>query len=147
MFVKSHVFQSIYHKVGITFHPDFMRPCLIIWRLLSYQRLLNAQTYLTVPLSILIHESFHALGYFTCIRTPKKISFGLYKSCIPYTRIPERLSKKQFIITALFPFLCIAMVSFTLSLFIRNNDLVSFAIVNIFGCSGDFLLVLKKARA
>lgn len=106
----------------------------------------NYKLLLVIPISIILHESLHFVGFAICNKSFEGITFGISKNLILYTRSTKKNSKEHLIIAAIFPFIILGLGSLLISLFYFNNILITFAIINISGCSGDFLIIKKKLQ-
>jgi len=136
--IKSILLSFILLSIIFLFYSFFYSYCI--------SDFFNYKLLFIVPLTIVIHEFFHFLGFSIFNFSLKGITFGISKNFIPYTRTTNNISKTQFIIAAIFPFLILGLGAFIISLFYFNSNLITFTIINVSGCSGDFLIILRKLK-
>jgi len=104
----------------------------------------NLKLFIIIPISIVLHEFLHAIGLFFNELSFKNITFGVSHYFIPFTRSKNKIKRNIFIISGLLPFFLLGICPIILVALQYNSFLISWIIVNIIGCSGDFILVLKK---
>lgn len=94
---------------------------------------------------IVIHEGLHGVTWALFTKNKwKSISFGIMvESFTPYCNCKEPLKKHQIIIGALMPTIILG-VGFCIAAIIFGSTLLLFtAFLNILGCGGDLLIILK----
>jgi hypothetical protein len=141
MFSKQFIFKSITLS-GILFSIIFIS--YTFYYNYNVSDFFNYKLILIIPLSIILHEFFHLLGFAIFDFSFKGITFGISKNLIPYTRKTKKLSKTHLIFAAILPFIILGLGSLIISLFFYDSNLITFALINISGCSGDFLIIKKK---
>lgn len=90
---------------------------------------------------MLLHEALHGLAHLLCGTKLKDISFGAaLEKGVLFCLIRKEVSKKQILISLIFPFFFIGVVTYIIGLIIDSPILLILSIFNIGGASGDLLM-------
>lgn len=95
---------------------------------------------LLVPYFIL-HEILHSIGYVLLGAKFKNITYGMHlEKGILCCSCKQLIYKKNILVSLLFPFIIIGIVTYIIGTIIHNKVLIYLSIANITGCSGDLLM-------
>jgi len=141
MFTKLFIFKSIILLLFLLFILLGSFTYFTDYKLANF---FNINLLVILPLSIIVHELLHMIGFLLYDFKLEKISFGINKVGIPFTRISKVIPKKYFLIATLMPMVLLGILPLIYSLIIFNKIIVTFSIINISGSSGDILIFLKK---
>lgn len=104
----------------------------------------NAYLFLLV---IPIHELFHLM----CFPNPRNAVIGFMpKKLIFFVTTVDEFSKRRLVATVLMPLIIITIIPFAISLFVRNEFLISIVLVNLVGSGIDivsFLYIVSYKRS
>lgn len=90
---------------------------------------------------LFLHECLHALSYVLNGADFKNITFGIHlEKGIMCTLCKENISKRNILISLIFPFIFIGVITYILGIYFNNDVLVWLSIFNISGCSGDLMM-------
>lgn len=90
---------------------------------------------------LVLHELLHAFAYVLNGAKSRNITFGIHlEKGIMCTLCKENISKRNILISLLFPFIFIGVITYILGIYFNNDVLVWLSIFNISGCSGDLMM-------
>lgn len=90
---------------------------------------------------LVLHELLHAFSYVLNGAKSRNITFGIHlEKGIMCTLCKENISKRNILISLLFPFIFIGVITYILGIYFNNDVLVWLSIFNISGCSGDLMM-------
>lgn len=94
---------------------------------------------------IMVHEALHGVTWMLFAKNRwKSISFGFIKETFnPYCNCNEPLKKYQIILGTLMPTLILGVGFGIASLIFGSTTLLIIAVLNLLGCGGDLLVILK----
>ena len=96
---------------------------------------------------LILHEFLHAFSYVLNGADYKNITFGVHlEKGIMCCLCKQNISKRNILISLLFPFIFIGVITYIIGLIIHNPVLVWLSIFNISGCSGDLMMFLALAK-
>ena len=88
-----------------------------------------------------MHEFLHSFAYVLNGAKFKNIYYGAsLEKGILYCLRKERISKKNILISLMFPFVIIGLITYIISIIFHLPRLLLLSLVNISGCSGDILM-------
>ena len=94
-----------------------------------------------------LHEFLHGIGFVVGGANKKNISYGIkLEKGIMYCLCQEKINKKCIMISLIFPFIIIGILTFFIGLFINNSLLILLSAFNIVGCIGDLLMFFYFLR-
>ena len=93
---------------------------------------------------IIFHEILHGIGHLVCGSKLDDLSFGaaLEKSVL-FCLIRKEIGKRQILISLLFPFFFIGVVTYIIGIIINSPLLLTLSIANISGAVGDLIMFLN----
>ena len=98
-------------------------------------------TFILYMVWMLLHEILHGIGHMLCGVKPKDLSYGAdIKKGILFCLVRKEVSKKDILISLLFPFFFIGVVTYILGIVINNPVLIALSIFNISGACVDLLM-------
>ena len=94
-----------------------------------------------------LHEILHGIGHIICGVKPKDLSFGasLEKSVL-FCLVRREVNKKGILVSLIFPFFFIGIVTYIIGVIINSPLLISLSILNIGGASMDLTMFLQFIR-
>lgn len=94
-----------------------------------------------------LHEILHGIGHILCGVKPKDLSFGasLEKSVL-FCLVRREVNKKGILVSLIFPFFFIGIVTYIIGVIINSPLLISLSILNIGGASMDLTMFLQFIR-
>ena len=94
-----------------------------------------------------LHEILHGIGHIICGVKPKDLSFGasLEKSVL-FCLVRREVNKKGILVSLIFPFFFICIVTYIIGVIINSPLLISLSILNIGGASMDLTMFLQFIR-
>jgi len=94
-----------------------------------------------------LHEALHGMGHILCGVKPKDLSYGaMLEKGILFCLVRREVSKKGILISLIFPFFFIGVVTYIIGLIISSPLLISLSILNIGGASMDLTMFLQFIR-
>lgn len=88
-----------------------------------------------------LHEILHGIGHMICGVKRNELSFGAYlEKGILFCLVRREVNKKGILVSLLFPFFFIGVVTYIIGLLINNQLLILLSIFNISGASIDLLM-------
>ncbi len=88
-----------------------------------------------------IHELLHALSYTIHGAKYKNITYGCaLEKGVLYCLCKQNISKKNILISLLYPFIFIGVVTYIIALFLNIKTLLLLSIFNISGAAGDLIM-------
>lgn len=90
---------------------------------------------------IILHELLHGIGHLLCGSKISDLSFGadLVKGIL-FCLIRKEVSKKQILISLLFPFFFIGILTYIIGIIINSPLLIILSAANISGAAGDLIM-------
>ncbi len=90
---------------------------------------------------IILHELLHGIGHLLCGSKFSNLSFGadLVKGIL-FCLIRKEVSKKQILISLLFPFFFIGILTYIIGIIINSPLLIILSAANISGAAGDLIM-------
>ncbi len=89
----------------------------------------------------ILHEIFHSIAYVLHGAKFKNITYGAYlEKGILCCLCKQNISKKNILISLLYPFFFLGIVTIIIGYIINSYTLVILSILNISGCAGDFIM-------
>jgi len=90
------------------------------------------------------HEVLHSVGYVLHGANFKNITYGAHiEKGILCCLCKQRVSKKCILISLLYPFMFIGVITLILGIVFHNAILIILSVMNISGCSGDLIMFLS----
>ena len=87
------------------------------------------------------HEVLHSIGYVLCGADFKRITYGAHiEKGVLCCLCKQNVNKRCIMVSLLFPFVFIGVVTYIIGIIINNPILILLSIFNISGCSGDLLM-------
>ena len=97
-------------------------------------------TLLMVPY-LCFHEVLHSIGYMLHGAKFKNITYGAHiEKGVLCCLCKQNVSKKCILISLLYPFVFIGIITYIIGMILNINILIFLSIVNISGCTGDLLM-------
>lgn len=91
-----------------------------------------------------LHEFIHGIGFYINGVKHKSIVYGAaLEKGIFYCMCKEIISKKGIMISLLFPFVFIGIITLVIGLFINSPKLIILSLLNIAGCAGDIAMIIS----
>ena len=120
-------------------------PIFIFIYLLGYGRFINFTVLVLYFLWMFLHEFLHGLGFSLSKGiNHRNIVYGAnLEKGIFYCMCKELISKKNIMISLLFPFTFIGIFTFFLGLLINSPVLVILSLFNVAGCAGDLAMFIS----
>lgn len=96
---------------------------------------------------LVLHELLHALSYILHGAKLKNIYFGAHlEKGILCCLCKQNVSKKAILISLLYPFVLIGVITYIIGIIFENYVLVGLSILNISGCTGDLVMLYNFIR-
>lgn len=90
-----------------------------------------------------LHELLHSLSYVLHGANFKNITYGVcLEKGILYCLCKQNISKKNILLSLLYPFIFLGLITYMIGLYFHNTVLILLSILNISGCSGDIMMFL-----
>lgn len=123
-------------------------PLFIIIFLLGLSIKINLYFLIYYFLWMFLHEILHGIGFLLNKNIDKKnVVFGAcLEKGILYCMCKQEISKNQIIISLLFPFVFIGIITFFVGIIINNSMLQLLSLFNIVGCIGDLVMFFYFVR-
>lgn len=91
----------------------------------------------------IMHEVLHSIGYVINGAQFKNIYYGAaLEKGILYCLCKQRISKRNILISLMFPFVFIGILTYIFSLVFNLPRLLILSIINISGCTGDIIMFM-----
>lgn len=104
--------------------------------------------FLGLILYFMIHELLHGLGYMLFAKDKKNIKYGIaLDKGVLFAACQESLNKKQILISLMLPLSVLTFIALPVGMFLNQNWLVFYAIMNFGGAIGDILMTYLIAHA
>ena len=123
-------------------------PIIIYIYVFGYNSYINLTTLVLYFFWMFLHEFLHGIG-FSLSRgiNHKNIVYGAaLEKGIFYCMCKELIDKKNIMISLMFPFFFIGVVTFGVGLIINNPILIILSLFNVAGCAGDFAMFLSFVK-
>ncbi len=92
---------------------------------------------------LILHEILHGVSYVLHGVSFKNITFGAHlEKGILCCLCKQNVSRKNILISLLYPFFWIGIVTYMIGIIMNNSVLILLSILNISGCSGDIMMFL-----
>ena len=96
---------------------------------------------LMLLLYICLHEVLHSVAYVLHGAKFNNITYGMaFEKGICYCLCKQNISKKNILISLLYPFIFIGIVTYVISIIFHLPTLLFLSICNIGGCAGDIIM-------
>ena len=96
---------------------------------------------------IMLHEVLHGIGHILCGVSPKYLSFGAsIEKSVLFCLVRKEVKKKGILISLIFPFFFIGVVTYIIGMIINSPVLVILSAFNISGASIDLLMFFHFCR-
>ena len=96
---------------------------------------------------LLLHELLHSCSYVLNGANYKKITYGVHlEKGIMCCLCKQNISKRNILISLLFPFIFIGVITYIIGILTDNLVLIWLSIFNISGCSGDLMMFWGLAK-
>ncbi len=90
---------------------------------------------------LILHELLHSIAYVINGASFKNITYGAHlEKGILCCLCKQNISKRNILISLLFPFVIIGVITYIIGISINNNILVWLSVLNISGCSADLIM-------
>ncbi len=121
----------------------FYLPFAFIWgwqfTWFGLKHLLKELLYWIIPI-IILHEGLHGLVWLFASKSIKNIQFGFNRELLaPYTHCKIPLSKFNYILGGLFPFIIMGLIPAIITIIIGNSYWYLFSLFCIFTSGGDII--------
>jgi hypothetical protein len=104
---------------------------------------LNLECWILYFFWMFLHEFIHGIGFYISGVKHKNIVYGAnLEKGIFYCMCKEKISKKGIMISLLFPFTFIGVITLVVGLIINCPILIILSLLNIAGCAGDIAMTL-----
>ena len=96
---------------------------------------------------LLLHELLHSLAYVLNGADYKNITYGVHlEKGIMCCLCKQNISKRNILVSLLFPFIFIGVITYIVGILTDNLVLIWLSIFNISGCSGDLMMFWGLAK-
>lgn len=96
---------------------------------------------------LILHELLHSVAYVVNGANFKNITYGAHlEKGILCCLCKQNVSKRNILISLLFPFIIIGVITYIIGILINNTVLVWLSILNISGCSADLIMFLDLLK-
>ena len=96
---------------------------------------------------LILHELLHSLAYVINGAKFKNINYGAHlERGILCCLCKQNISKTNILISLLFPFIIIGVITYIIGILINNSILIWLSILNISGCSADLIMFLDLLK-
>ena len=96
---------------------------------------------------LILHELLHSVAYVINGANFKNITYGAHlEKGILCCLCKQNVSKRNILISLLFPFIIIGVITYIIGILINNTVLVWLSILNISGCSADLIMFLDLLK-
>lgn len=90
---------------------------------------------------LILHELVHSFSYIIHGANFKNITYGMHlDKGIMCCLCKQNITKKNILLSLLYPFVTIGIITYILGIILNNYILIILSIVNISGCSGDLIM-------
>ncbi len=90
---------------------------------------------------LILHELLHGFSYVLHGAKLKNITFGAHlEKGILCCLCKQNVSKKNILISLVYPFFWIGIVTYIIGIILNNSVLTLLSIINLSGCSGDLMM-------
>ena len=90
---------------------------------------------------LILHELLHSIAYVINGAKFKNITYGAHlEKGILCCLCKQNISKRNILISLLFPFIIIGVITYIIGILTNNNVLIWLSILNISGCSADLIM-------
>ena len=98
-------------------------------------------TFLFMIPYFILHEIFHSLAYCINGASFKNITYGAHlEKGILCCLCKQNITKKNILVSLLYPFIFLGVITLIIGLIFKIYPLVLLSIMNISGCTGDFIM-------
>ena len=96
---------------------------------------------------LILHELLHGVAYVINGANFKNITYGAHlEKGILCCLCKQNVSKRNILISLLFPFIIIGVITYIIGILINNTVLIWLSILNISGCSADLIMFLDLLK-
>lgn len=96
---------------------------------------------------LILHELLHSLAYVINGADFKNITYGAHiEKGILCCLCKQNISKRNILISLLFPFVIIGVITYIIGILINSTVLIWLSILNISGCSADLIMFLDLLK-
>lgn len=96
---------------------------------------------------LILHELLHSLAYVINGAKFKNITYGAHlEKGILCCLCKQNISKRNILISLLFPFVIIGVITYIIGILTNNTVLIWLSILNISGCSADLIMFLDLLK-
>lgn len=96
---------------------------------------------------LILHELLHSIAYVINGAKFKNITYGAHlEKGILCCLCKQNISKRNILISLLFPFVIIGVITYIIGIFTNNTILIWLSILNISGCSADLIMFLDLLK-
>lgn len=96
---------------------------------------------------LILHELLHSLSYVLHGADFKNVTYGAHlEKGILCCLCKQNITKKNILISLLYPFIFIGVITYIIGITTNNVILVFLSIINISGCSGDLTMFVGLSR-
>ena len=96
---------------------------------------------------LILHELLHSLAYVINGAKFKNITYGAHlEKGILCCLCKQNVSKRNILISLLFPFVIIGVITYIIGILTNNTVLIWLSILNISGCSADLIMFLDLLK-
>ncbi len=96
---------------------------------------------------LVIHEILHAISYVIHGAKLQNITFGVHlEKGILCCLCKQNISKKNILISLLYPFIFIGVITYIIGLICHIDVLIILSIANMAGCAGDLMMFLSLIK-
>ena len=96
---------------------------------------------------LLLHEVLHAFSYCLNGAKFKNVTFGAHlEKGVLCCLCKQNISRRNILMSLLFPFFFIGVVTYIIGVFTSNILLILLSIINISGCSGDLMMFVGLSK-
>ena len=96
---------------------------------------------------LILHELLHSLAYVINGAKFKNITYGAHiEKGILCCLCKQNVSKRNILISLLFPFIIIGVITYIIGILINSTVLIWLSILNISGCSADLIMFFELLK-
>ena len=96
---------------------------------------------------LILHELLHSLAYVINGADFKNITYGAHiEKGILCCLCKQNVSKRNILISLLFPFIIIGVITYIIGILINSTVLIWLSILNISGCSADLIMFFELLK-
>jgi len=123
----------------------FFIPIFILIFIMGIYRYMNFNFFVIYFFWMFFHELLHGIGFY--LTGAKKVIYGAcLEKGILYCMCKDRINKNGIILSLLFPFFFIGVLTFFIGLYFNIPILILLSLFNIVGCVGDLCMFFSFIR-